>query len=238
MEPSSSYEEMSSPDLPPPSETSKGKTKANGIDEALHNEEIPWSWSKGRTSPVIEKDDGMGMSLAGDGEDDAPESDSGLQISTISPSTIDTTGNDLSTTPTPSGLSFQEAEDGGSGVGFFELEEELEPSPGISPRLRSPRSDRARFFDDWGALPDDEDEDAEMKEQDQTGEMEDIAREMEDVSDTTEHQGLGISTGASVERQESTFSSGSVPIDIVVRPSSSWMGSLGAGSVRESEYMP
>jgi hypothetical protein len=237
VEPSSSYEEMSSPDLPPPSESSKGKVKVNGIDDVLNKEEVPWSWSKGQTSPAVEKDDAMGMSLAGDGESDDSGPDMYMSTSTNLSSTGDTSENDLIPIPAPAprGLQFEEAEDGGSGVGFFELEEELSPS--ISPRLRSPRNDRARFFEDWGALPDEDDEDAEMKDQDQTGEQEDIAREMEDVSEE-EPQGLGISTGAAERQEGSTFTSGSVPIDIVVRPSSSWVGSFGTGSFRESEYVP
>ena len=242
VEPSSSYEEMSSPDLP--SETANGKAKAKGIDEILAREDVPWSWSKGPTSPIVEKNDGM--SLAGDGEEDEDQ-ENGLYMDNGSSSKIVTNETPPLTSPGP--LKFDEAEDGGSGVGFFELEEELNsPSPGLSPRVRSPRSDRSRFFEDWGAMPDD-DEDDEAVRDESRGEAytteEAIAAELEAASDEedvaeveAEVQGLGISNGKERETIASTFTSGSVPIDIVMRPSSSWVGSLGNGSVQESNYVP
>ena len=243
VEPSSSYEEMSSPDLP--SETINRNTKSNGIDEMLSREGIPWSWNKGPTSPIVDKNDGM--SLAGDGEDDGDEEgeeDSGLYIAGGSSSATTAAEND--STAAAGGLQFQETEDGGSGVGFFELEEEMNtPSPGLSPRVRSPRSDRNRFFEDWGALPDDDDGGTARDES--NGEAytteEDIAAELEAATDEEKEegfmvQGLGISNGKEREILPSTFSSGSVPIDIVVRPSSSWVGSLGNGSLQESKYVP
>ena len=53
--------------------------------------------------------------------------------------------------------------------------------------------------------------------------------------------GLGIAAAPRQGNGEgsSTFASGSVPIDIVVRPSSSWVGSLGVGSMgRQSSFVP
>jgi hypothetical protein len=269
VEPSSSYEEISSPDIPVESSVSQGRASANstikangagnGLDNVLSSEDIPWSWSKGPTSPIVEK--GNVMNLGGDGEDEDNDADDDIPL--IMRSINGSTHNNI---PSPApvagvGFSFDEAPDGGSGVGFFELEEELH-SPAMSPR-RSPRSDRNRFgfFDDWGAVPD---EDVDM-EVDQGGKLsnanptgaetetteEQIATEMEvgDADEDRENEtgagtartGLGIAAAPRRGNGEgsSTFASGSVPIDIVVRPSSSWVGSLGAGSAgRQSSFVP
>lgn len=263
VEPSSSYEEMSSPDLPVETQTSTGKAnasvKSNGsksrIEAVLSSEDIPWSWSKGPTSPIVEKGDTM--NLVGDGEDaddDYDEEDVPLTMRSMNGNSHDTTMSSVLIGSAGKGFSFDEAPDGGSGVGFFELEEELH-SASISPH-RSPRSDRNRFgfFDDWGVVPDedmdmDEDEDTSKVEMDMdTTEEEKIAKEMEagdgeDDGVSTACAGSGIAAGPRKEdgngETSSTFASGSVPIDIVVRPSSSWVGSFGAGSMaRQSSFVP
>jgi hypothetical protein len=272
VEPSSSYEEMSSPDLSLERNTATGKAKANisatngvggGIDAVLSSDNYR-SWGQGKMSPIVETANTIG--LVGDDEDEDDEDEAPLTMRSINRSKHDKYSTlDLNT---GTGFSFEEAPDGGSGVGFFELEEELQ-SPAMSPR-RSPNRNRFGYFDDWGAEPDEEDHDKD-KDIDRDTEMldstvvetktteEDLAAEMEkgDGDDTlndddenmekdtgTTYTGLGIATAAARKgngesSSGSTFASGSVPIDIVVRPSSSWVGSLGAGSMgKESDYVP
>ena len=269
VEPSSSYEEMSSPDLSLERNSTTGKVKANsnvtngvgsGIDAILSTENYR-SWGQGEASPIVENANTTG--LVGDDEDEDDEDEAPLTMRSMNRGK-----HDKFSTPdlnTGTGFSFEEAPDGGSGVGFFELEEELQ-SPAMSPR-RSPNRNHFGYFDDWGAVPDEEDQDKDqhndMEMTDSTGPEtktteEDLAAEMEmgDGDDTlnddedvekdtgTTYTGLGIAAagarkGNGEGSSSSTFASGSVPIDIVVRPSSSWVGSLGAGSMgKESDYVP
>ena len=265
VEPSSSYEEMNSPDLSLEHRATSGKARANanangnlngigtGIDAVL-SIETPRSWNQGETSHVL--GNASTTALVGDNEEDYDDDEAPLTMRSINRNKHDKiSGPDLDT---EAGFSFEEAPDGGSGVGFFELEEELQ-SPAMSPR-RSPNRNRFGYFDDWGALPDDDDQDkdkdkdtdmmdsilveAKTTEEGLAAEMEigdeNVGEDMETDTGTT-YTGLGIATASRKSNGESssTFASGSVPIDIVVRPTSSWVGSLGAGSMgKESDYVP
>lgn len=258
VEPSSSYEEMSSPDLPVEREGAAGRASSTktsgsvkGIATVLSSEDIPWSWSKGPTSPVVEKGDAGGMNLVGDGEEyEEDEENAPLTMRNVNGHSHE---NLSSSAPvgstaggTGAGFSFQSAPDGGSGVGFFELEEEMH-SPFVSPR-RILRGDGTRggFFDDWGV---EMDEDLEEEVQMERTQEERIAGEMETRVDDDHDRGgkdgdaVGLGIAATPIKDDgtaSTFASGSVPIDIVVRPSSSWVGSLGQGSMgaRQSSFVP
>ena len=106
------------------------------------------------------------LALVGDDEDEDDEDEAPLTMRSMNRGK-----HDKFSTPdlnTGTGFSFEEAPDGGSGVGFFELEEELQ-SPAMSPR-RSPNRNHFGYFDDWGAVPDEEDQDKD-KDNDRDTEM-------------------------------------------------------------------